>query len=72
MIFTLAAMAAAFVGGGVVTAGSWKAFVTIIEAKAVAEKAVLAADVKAELAKVAPDLAALKAKVTALLVKVGL
>lgn len=72
MIFTLAAMAGAFVGGGVVGAGGWHAFLAVAKAKAQAELAVISADVKAELAKAAPDLAALKAKIAALLAKAGL
>jgi hypothetical protein len=65
MIFTLLELAGAFVGGGVVGAGSWAAFA----AKAKAEVAVLAADVKTEASKVAPGATALLAKIEALLAK---
>jgi hypothetical protein len=58
-------LAAAFVGGAVVGCGGWAAF----SAKAKAELAVLAADVKAEAAKVVPSGSALLTKIEALLAK---
>lgn len=67
MIITLGIAIAAFVGGGVVGAGSLKAFEAILKADVTAKVAAAKADVAAEVAKVSPDLAALVAKVKALL-----
>jgi hypothetical protein len=69
MIFTLAAVIGAFIGGGVVGAGSYAAFKGTVLTKAEAEYETLKADLEAEVAKASPDLAALVAKVKALLAK---
>ena len=65
MIFTLAVVAGAFVGGGIVGAGSF----TLFKAKAVSEAKVLLADAKTELAKVSPSITTVVSKIEATIAK---
>ena len=57
MLFTIFELAGAFVGGGVLTAGSWKAYTATITSSAVkAEVTAAWTKAEAELTKIAPNL----------------